>query len=427
MQADLVRMRDAQAAGRDGRVKPVPGEQSVDALKTEVERWTRARDRSETWHGRAWEKAVFSPPQVTDPPDGVGKPSVQAGSLRIELADADAEVPLAAGAQLYVFDEASVEEGGRYLGAFRVEAVKKDADQLVVNVVPAGDPSLAEKKLWTKTFDDVTAFERLPSDSWLAFSRTQQPAAAAEPGADETSTDEAGAAETMPPTRKSGAEKLLAALESRLAEVERHNSPVAEDEWRPLVEEKKIPPGIYWATVEFTQPHEIAPAQYEAGDTDEFDLQTAVGLVEEKVAEIKQVVYRRLLTDAATALQGGTVSSGAGGTISTAGLVARRQALERQVAEITATLRAMTSGIEKTKSTRAALEAEQGDLTEDLDRWRRDAEAAEATASTFAARLEAAGRALDDAWKTVVQWGREYDGSMALLQAEIDKRAPAPR
>ena len=71
-----------------------------------------------------------------------------------------------------------------------------------------------------------------------------------------------------------------------------------------------------------------APIQFEAGDSAEFGLESAVEFVNaenEPVVEIKQVVYRRPLTDAATAIQGGAVASVGGATIRADGLIARFQ------------------------------------------------------------------------------------------------------
>jgi hypothetical protein len=426
LEAQLVRARDAEMPDADGHLDEVPGERSLAILKTELERWKRARARSETWRGRFWEGGEFQPPRLAEN----GGPTAP-GTLRFELADEEAEVPIAAGAQIFVFDDADVEDGGRYLGAFRVEASARDGDQFRLTVVPALAQSPSDVKLWSKAYESVTAFERLPSDSWLAFSRTSQPAAEGE--------KEEADGEIIPATRKMSAENLLETLESRLAEVERHDVPVAEDEWRPLVDEKKIPPGMYWATVEFKGPYEVKPVaagearepvQFEPGDTAEFGLESVVEFVNEAnelVVDIKRVVYRRPLTDAATALQGGAVAGAGGATIRADGLIARRTALERQVAEIQAAVQSLAAGLEKSRGTLTTLRSEEGELVADVERWRKDAAAAVEVAKAFHERSLAAGRALDEAWGIVVQRGREYDGTMTLLQAELDKRAPAPR
>lgn len=438
LQADVLKERDAQMPDRDGRLTKVPGKRSIVALKTELERWKRARERSETWRGRFWEGGSFQPPRRAE--NGEAVP----GTLRFALADEEADVPVAAGAQLYVFDDADAEDGGRYLGAFRVQASARDGEEFRLTVVPALARSKSDADVWSKAYESVTAFERLPSDSWLAFSRTSQPRPAADGDADagegEAEGDET-AEEIIPPTRKMSAEQLLETLERRLAEEERHETPVPEDEWRPLVDEDKIPPGLYWATVEFTEPYEVArttaeagedaePFQFEAGDTAEFGLESAVEFRNEEkdlVVDIKRVVYRRPLTDAATAIQGGAVAEAGGATIRAEGLLARRAKLELQVAEIKVSLESMKAGLEKMKTSLTALQAEKGELTADLARWRKDAAAAAKVAEAFSARFAAVREALEEVWSLVVQSGREYDGTMILLQAELDKRAPAPR
>lgn len=433
LQDQIAQARDAQAPGRDGTLAPVPGQQPLASLKADAERWKRANERSQAWRGQFWEGGTFQPPR----PAKEGQDAV-AGTLQFELADEESDPPLTAGSQVYVFDQTSVEEGGRYLGAFRVEASRKDGDQFRLQVVPALPVSPADAALWSKSYDTVTAFEQLPSDSWLTFSRTAQPAKE-EGGEAADDADEASASDIIPPTRKLSAEQLLEQLEARLAEVEKDGKPVPEDEWRPLVDEKKIRPGLYWATVEFTEPHAVAappgakdaadrePAQFEAGDMAEFDLETAAGLVEAKVAEIKEVIYRRPLIDAGTAIQGAMIKTGGDAAIEARGLLARREALEKQLAEIKATLTSLATGLEKTAATIKTLEQEQTELTADVGRWRQDADVAAEVASAFDKRLQSIREALDDAWQTVIQWGREYDGSMALLQADLDKRAPPPR
>lgn len=435
LQAQLARTRDAQAPGRDGVLAPLPGEKPIAALSADLERWKRATERAQAWRGRFWERGTFQPPR----PANEGRGAV-AGTLQFELTDEEADPPLTAGAQVYVFDDANVEEGGRYLGAFRVEASRKDGDQFRLQVVPVLPVSPSDAALWSKSYEAVTAFETLPSDSWLTFSRTAQPAKADGEEAPDASDADASEEDVIPPTRKLSAEQLLERLEARLAEFEKHDKIVPEDEWRPLVDEKKIRPGLYWATVEFSEPHALAappgakdaaaerePAQFEAGDTAEFDLETAAGLVAAKVAEIKEVVYRRPLIDAGTALQGGLIQTGNDAAIQARGLAAQRDALEKQIADIKATLTSLAAGQEKTAATIKTLEQEQTELTADLGRWRQDADVAAEVATAFDARLSSIREALEEAWQTVVQWGREYDGSMALLQADLDKRAPPPR
>jgi len=438
LQADLERTRDAMAPGPGGGLKAISGERSLTGLKDELERWKRARERADTWRGRMWENASFRPPRVGNEGD-----QAAAGMLLLDVPSDEAEKPpFNPGAQVFIFDDTPAEDGGRFLGAFRITTAAKDGEQFRFEAVPATTFTEADTKFWSKQYDAVTVFERLPADTWLAFSRTQQPQADGEEPAEEADS-------IVPPIRKQSAEKMLEKLEARLAQIEKHESPVPEDEWKKLVADKNVEPGRYWATVEFTAPfsmpkdgrekeaerpkeaaeeeEEKETFQFEKGDTAEFLLETAVDLGEKNVAEIKQVVYRRPLVDAGLALEGGEMPGVVDARLRTLGLIARRNAVTQQKKQIEAETKKLSLGTTQLEETIKAVQSEEQELVADLDRWKRDVEAATEVAATFDERLTAATRAVREAWDAVVQLGREYDGSVALLQADIDKRAPAPR
>jgi hypothetical protein len=433
LQVEIARTRDAQTLGADGRFTPLVGEQPLDELTADLERWKRASERSKVWRGRFWEGASFQPPRAAG-----NEQAATQGTLRIKLTEESPNVPLAAGGQVHLFDDAAVEAGGRYLGAFLIESTDKDGGEFRLKLAPAFPPTPAEQKLWSKSYESVTAFEQLPYDSWITFFRTEQPAAEGEEASAETEDGEM-TGDVIPPTRKTNPAKLLDRLESRLEEFDKHEAVVPDEEWRALIDEKRIKPALYWATVEFTEPHALPargggkdgeegrePYQFEVGDTAEFDLETAAELAAAKVAEIKKVVYRRFLVDAASALRGEAIQAGQESSVTAQGLTALRESLVRHIAEIRATRDSLKAGLKKTDETLEVLRKEQADLSADLDRWRQDGDAATEVATDFENRLAAVRRQLGDAWETVVQWGREYDGSMSLLQADLDKRAPPP-
>jgi len=246
------------------RINPTDGnakEKSLASLRNTRDRWTRALTFVDTWRGRAWEKATLTPPRD-------GKP----GTISIEMASEESELaPLAAGAEVAVFDNAKVEDEGRFLGLFRVQAVKanKGDENCLLTIVPAATPALPSErdtKLWTRTYDDVTVYESLPVDRWLAFHRTPVDAAgAAADDADGTSTSR-----WMPRPQKTSGEDSLKSLEEQMGALAQHDRQVPEDEW-PQLEEKdlsngkrgkylkrpdgtdEIHPGRYWAVVEFTK------------------------------------------------------------------------------------------------------------------------------------------------------------------------------
>ena len=246
------------------RINPTDGNangKSLASLRNTRDRWTRALSFVDTWHGRAWEKATLSPPRD-------GKP----GTISIEMASEESELaPLAAGAEVAVFDSAKVEDEGRFLGLFRVQAVKanKGDENCLLTIVPAATPappSERDAKLWTRTYDEVTVYESLPVDRWLAFHRTPADAAgAAADDADGTSTSR-----WMPRPQKTSGEDSLKSLEEQMGALAEHDKQLPEDEWPQLGEKElsngkrgkylkrpdgtdEIHPGRYWAVVEFTK------------------------------------------------------------------------------------------------------------------------------------------------------------------------------
>lgn len=341
---------------------------SIAALRATRDRWARARDFVDTWRGRRWTGATFSPPRG-------GKP----GSLSIDMPSEEAEAgPLDTGAEVAVFDDADVGSGGRFLGLFRVvkAVAAKGAENCVLSIMPASapdEPGPDETALWTRNDVDVTVFETLPADRWLAFHRMPIPAAGAAGEAIDAD------ARWLPRARKAATDDLLGALEEEIDAVKRHEQPVPEEQWetlfRQIAAEKKnraestLLPGRFWATVEFTRnvkftkkeqftaddaPPDERPAgeddeedeeigapgatiepgapvgggepsgdaspldptagavtnrfkqrRYTAGEKADFDLETALELQDDKQwAKITGVVERRPLTDPYTAIRG---------------------------------------------------------------------------------------------------------------------------
>jgi hypothetical protein len=137
-----------------------------------------------------------------------------------------------------------------------VQAVKanKGDEYCQLTIVPASTPappSEADTKLWTHNYDEVTVYESLPVDRWLAFHKT--PA-----GADGEADDSAGssASRWRPQPRKTSGEESLTSLEEQMEALSLHGNEVPEDEWPQLGEKLaggEILPGRYWAVVEFTK------------------------------------------------------------------------------------------------------------------------------------------------------------------------------
>lgn len=228
------------------------GPQGVAALRNQRDRWTRALAYVDTWHGRSWTEASLNPPRD-------GKP----GSITIAMASDESEkAPLAAGAEVAVFDNASVADGGRFLGLFRVQAVKanKGDENSTLTIVPASTPAAPspdEIKLWAQSYDAVTVYENLPVDRWLAFYTTPKDPAEADAGGSDAAASAAD--RWRPQPLKTKAEQTLGSLEEQMKEqmdsLKQHDEKVPEDQWRELGEQLaagELLPGRYWATVEFT-------------------------------------------------------------------------------------------------------------------------------------------------------------------------------
>ena len=232
------------------RINPTAGAangKSLASLRTKRDRWARALAFVDTWRGRSWEKATLAPPRAGAP-----------GTISIEMASEESELaPLSAGAEVAVFDNANVEDEGRFLGLFRVQAVKanKGDENCLLTIVPASapaPPSAADAKLWTRNYDEVTVYESLPVDRWLAFHRTPADAA----GADGDDADSRSASRWRPQPQKTTGEDSLKSLEEQMEALAQHDKQVPEDEWPQLGEKLasgEILPGRYWAVVEFTK------------------------------------------------------------------------------------------------------------------------------------------------------------------------------
>lgn len=241
----------------DGIIRPTgPGSEaapdSIAALRATRDRWTRARDYVDTWHGRRWTGAKFTPPRG-------GKP----GSISIVMPSEEAKAgPLDQGAEVAVFDEEEFAAGGRFLGLFRVNkaTAAEGAENCVLSIVPSSTPDAPadqETKLWTRNDVAVTVYEGLPVDRWMAFQR--MPTGAADGAADADDPD----AHWMPRPTPADAEKLLGSLENEIEAVKRHGTKVPPEDWEPLFmqvreeaqkgADRSLPPGRYWATVEFAR------------------------------------------------------------------------------------------------------------------------------------------------------------------------------
>ena len=446
---------------------------SLAALRTQRDRWTRALAFVDTWHGRSWEKASLAPPR-----DG------QAGTISIEMASAESDVaPLAAGAEVAVFDNASVADEGQFLGLFRVQAVKanKGDEFCQLTIVPASTPtppSESDTKLWTRNYDEVTVYESLPVARWLAFHKTTDEAAEEAPGDTGTS-----AGRWRPQPKKTAAEDPLKNLETQMESLQLHGQQVPEDQWSQLgqqLADGDILPGRYWAVVTFTKnvrftkkdaftldastPAEAGNAPVEvpveevaadadgAGDADskgpsdadpiaaaitkqftaklfkegetaEFDLQTALDLQNDKqFVRITSVIERRPLADPLTAIRGTEFGKqdADGKPLRSEGIDAIRQAILVEQASIEQAIARVTSSEANVKAQAQALATTKQQLDSDLTSWNKDVAAATATATAFDDRFRAATIELAGLETTIVRLGKELSETWAVLTETIE-------
>ncbi|MFM8495766.1 MAG: hypothetical protein ACKOEM_09595 [Planctomycetia bacterium] len=414
-QAALAKERDALVPAGAGKLVPDDTRKSLTALADDKARWQRVRDRIDTWRGRHWEKATFEPPVVNA--DG----SMKAGRVTIEDVE---KLTINAGAEIYLFDAAPVEENGRFLGAFSVEAV----DGSSLSVVPSLPPSEADKTLWRAAREEVTVYEDLPVDRWMAFHRT----VTAEDGG------ETGPA-ASPEQRKSDPEEMLKHLEEQLAEVRQHAEAIPEDQWAAIgegLENGSILPGTYWATVEFKEAHSMPRAkgdavEFEAGQSATFDLATARKLQQDNAATIVSVERRRPLADAQTAIQG-TEYRPIGGegedrpTIRIEGVAFIRRMLETDIAAVAATTARLQAAKTSADNQLQLQTKEAADLETDRTKWQSDADSSVRVTERFETRVAEAGAELSALETAIVELGRELAGASALLVGTIDAQAPPP-
>jgi hypothetical protein len=438
-QTDLTRVRDAQQPGPRGRLDAIPDQLPLAALRDERERWRRAFERSRDWQGRVWPGAAFSPPReaggigtIEFPPDG----------------NAAESPPFSVGSVVFLIDEADLDEGGRYLGQFRVTSTDVRGNRHLLSVVETAARDGYDARILSGDHPAVTVYEDLPVDRWLAFYRT--------PG-----SRDAAAEGLLPRALKADAETVAKTLESgdlpaagdddatagaargaigRLVEAfvetfTQHEEQVPEDAWDDAAAKLAagtVPPGTYWAEVEFTAPHEFASGaedskrDYVAGERAEFDLGTALELRDQlHKATIVGLLYRRPLLDAVTLLHGDRVTANAD-TIAVDGAAALMRALRQEKADLDAVIATLDRTLGSVNATLAATTTVGDELTADLAKWERDVAAADRLTERFEAAVSRTRQDGDAARASVVELGRELVRMNATLSAEIDRVAPPP-
>lgn len=421
------------------------GPNSLARLRDRRDRWRRGLDRIDTWRGRIWQNASFQPP----------KDDTSTGTVALaEQTNTADSPPLHAGSLVFLFDSIPFEEGGAYIGEFRIEKTGFDeaTKRHILTVVQTAPRDEYDAKVLALPHDSVIVFEDLPVDRWLAFYSSPELAA----------DDERG---VLPEAVKDDAGKVRELLESstevkqlvqRFVETfEQHEQDVPKDEWERAEQQAAEEPGTLWAEVTFTKPFSLGggdarPApkaeaavpdaesdaaaeaagsegptepQYAPGDRATFDLQTAVELRDrDDVATIERVFRRRPLTDAMMILHGGASADGVA-TTGTPALVrlirAEIAALERSNEQLRTARKAAVANTEDERKVA-------GELERDLASWRRDVGAAGDLAAALQRELDRIRRALRDAEAAIVSQGRELTTAIDRVAREIDLVAPPP-
>lgn len=442
-ETDLARARDALQPSPDGRLVAIDGQIPLTALRRERDRWRRAFDRSRDWQGRVWPGASFAPPQE---PGGTGTVELPPDGNAAETP------PFGVGSVLFLVDDADLDEGGRYLGQFRVTGTEFRGNRHVLSVVETAARDGYDARVLAGDHPAVTVYEDLPVDRWLAFYRT--------PGG-----RDAAAEGILPQAVKADVEIVAQTLESgdlpagdgdagqggagrgddrgavkRLVEAfvetfTQHEEKVPEESWDDAAAKLAagaVAPGTFWAEVEFTAPHEFAEGGDEAkrsyveGERAEFDLGTALDLRDQlQKAKIVGLVYRRPLVDAVTLLHGDRVPAQAD-TIAVDGAAALMRALRQEKADLEAVITRLERTLGGVNDTLAATTTVAGELTADLEKWERDVAAAERLAERFQTAVSRTREEGDAARIAVVNLGRDLVRMNATLAAEIDRVAPPP-
>lgn len=506
-QGAIARERDAMVPSGGATLRPDQSAKSLATLEDERDRWTRVRDRINTWRGRHWDDASFVPPTE-------GRP----GSVTINGLDNTTINP---GAEFYLFDVTPIEQGGRFLGAYRVDAVDKN----IFAVSAISTPDAADKQALAQPRDGkVVVYEDLPVDRSLAFFRTPVPTPPGE-GADPNAPAVAATTtDAVPAPVKSDPDALLRHLERRLEEFRLHETalggpaagegtaapteqpqePAAEGadggeavpapgvsrpvpdptlsetpplgvRWARVVFRKpfeytwpdgsvssfeagealpslpaeqvavlrergadftstwSIPPGLYWANVEFKQAHSFPraqrePLEFDVGRTASFDLETAKALEQQGIVAITSVIFRRPLADGNVALRGAGAVQADGRSLpmDVNGLVVIRRILEEEKRAIDSAIGQLGNAKESTEREISLRRTEAEELEDDLLHWRKDVAASERIATSFASRVAAVRRELSTSETSIVALGSEYTDISTALTQGIDQSSPPP-
>ncbi|MFM8413693.1 MAG: hypothetical protein ACKOCX_03115 [Planctomycetota bacterium] len=450
-QVRIHEVRDAKRPSTDpahpGRLEPIPDTPSLAELRQERDRWERAVERIDNWRGRHWDKASFRPPTPQGAAGSITLPAPAAAEPEGDGAAAGEAAPAAKptgqaidpGTIVYVFDETPATEGGLYLGAFLVENVAADpaTGALTLSVAQTAPPDDYDRAAWSRAYDAVTVYDKLPADRWLAFSKVARSGAAGE-GVDDgiaprvAKRSDEELAELVPEPFREGVERH--ALSARDAD---ERETVDEADW-PAIRESlaagETLPGEVWAEVAFKDQVDLdaflgLEREGAAGDGADLEVEVELGKAFELEGEgkvtIRKVFRRRRLIDAATLVHGSVVPGGeAAGDVMADGLATLMRTLQAEIVALDAANKRLSQGQANVTAERALVGEQVNELTADLVKWERDVAAATKLADAFEAEAKRAAERLAATEQDVVRLGRELDQAVGEAVRGIDSVAP---
>jgi hypothetical protein len=475
--ADRERAWRTKVAANEKQIDELRGSspESIAGIRAKRNRWRRVQTFVDTWRGRSWRATGFAPPRG-------GRP----GSIALKMSSADAAAaPIAVGAELSIFDDKDLQEGGKFLGIFRVQAVETADDSCQISLVATESPlppSDVDKAAWSQDYDEVTVYEHLPVDRWMAFQTLSDHA-----------KDDGGSEDAdgwLPKSHKTPDDRLQR-LEDTMKHPKHHDEVIPEDEWQAEADKLargQIPPGSLWAVVEFENdvtysPREkkfvlgeaAAPAEAEATDGTEQKNMKQEGETEKKKeddddagpvgapgemqpgqmidpgGEKKEKEETRVFTKGSTAefdyqtaaaLQNdkqwcriksviyrrplADPFTALRGGEESQGMYRIKQTLLNEIAAIERNIGRISASGKNVDMQSERVAREKGELEEDLVQWEEDVAAAGRAATAFDARFKAATLELGGLEAEIVDLGRQLRGAVAALTQTIDAAAPPP-
>ncbi len=364
-----------------------------------------------------------------------------------------ASAPVDPGSTVYVFDDApyAADSGGKYLGAFQVQAVDLVDGRYVLTIQQVAPRDAYDTKAWSRDDDDpVSVYTELPTDRWLAFSETHGTPPDEDPASDE--------ARIAPPPKKRLAEILdelvpefasdaggLAKYMNFRDRVKQHalsaadvREAIDETQWpdlRERITSGDVLPGEYWAEVTYNDradmeafldgdPEDPEDLGDDASLSIEVDLASAFDEADAGKVTIDKVFYRRPLVDGLTLIHG-TALPAAGDNLFSDGLAALRLVLQREIAALNIAKQRLDTGLTKARAELDLLNTQKRQFGEDLEQWDRDVTAATRLADRFEEEAKAAETRLTETERLIVELGKAVVTEIDKAVDEVDRVAPS--